>query len=841
MAINPVVSSHGYGDADIYFLNGFPYKDDLLAGLALTGTGEVILNRFLREHKLTTKNVYRGSLIREKLSYSGNNPKKLRVALQEVDVPAYQSLLLDEILDIKPNVIVPLDDIALSAVFPYISTIKKPKGRKYWIDCYRGSILKLRDDWQAKIQHHIRVIPTISPQMLYANPAAKAYIALDFSKIVANAHKQDAIKEYGIRWVAKDAKTLETYFQRAFAKQPKVMTFDIETYGGLLTCISFCFDGFEAVSVPMNQQTAYDKYEVAMIWRLVSKALAHPIGKVNQNIKYDLTILERHGFVVSNIIGDTMLKGHLLYPELPKGLDFYTSIYTPLPYYKDEGKEYDPKLHSRDRLYLYNAQDSIAAHIVDSEQDKDLEEHPQLAKLYKEEIVPLIVIYKNIDERGILVDQEFKTKLNFKYAGLYESNRAMLSQLINNDKFNPGSWQQVGKLIYEDLKFPKRTKTDEYGKVSYKTDKDTLDDLSIHHADQNRLGKTGAAILNRLVVCRKILKVIEYINTNLHPDGTFRGTSNLAGTETGRSSFSKSLDETYSWNKTKLVKLGRSLQTISKHGFTLDEEVFNDWTDKVIANDMRSMFVPRRDHVFVEGDGSQAEARVVAVLAEDWELLASFDKKPKVHAKTAALIFGVDVGIITKDFPSIPNLGIPYYDMGKRIRHAGNYNMGAHRLAQMTHLSVYECQKLLDRFHNAEPQLRGVFHQQIYEYLKKHRSLVTPFGRRRDFFSELADSVYKEALAYIPQSTISDLTKFTLRRIIADLGWEPRFLTEQHDGILAEIHKSKVMEYAQAFKRNYERTLDFRLCSLFRDFVLTVPCELSMSDENWMNLKEFYV
>ncbi len=596
MSINPIVSSHGYGSANIFFLGGHPFKDDLFNGLALTGNSETTLNQFLRPHKLNVKNTYRSVLIKEKLSYSGNNSKKLRIALGELDVKAYQALLLEELKSISPNVIVPLDDLALGAVFPHIETISKPRGRKYWVDCYRGSVLSLRADYQIHLKNQVRVIPTIAPNLMYANPAARAYVSLDYEKIVAHKEQTQPIKEYGMRWVAKDSQSFENYLTRSFAKNPEFVTFDIETYAGLITCISFCFDGYEGVSVPLYESS--NKYrhqliEKALLWRLVARVLAHPIPKVNQNIKYDLTILERHGFVVNNIRGDIMLKGHLLYPELPKGLDFYTSIYTEIPYYKDEGKEYNPRLHTRDRLYLYNAQDSIAAHVINTKQEIDIQEHPRLKALYEEEIVPLIIIYKNIDERGILVDQTRKAELLEKYETLYSNNQDILRTLVGDPTFNAKSWQQVGKLLYDELRFPRRIKTDpETGKITYRTDKETLDDLVINHALDNKQGQIGATIINRIVVLRKLAKIIEYINTPLHPDGRFHGTSNLAGTETGRSSFSKSLDEAF-WfeskknqlilDKSTKTRLGRSLQTISKHGFQVDEEIFNDWDDKVIT------------------------------------------------------------------------------------------------------------------------------------------------------------------------------------------------------------------------------------------------------------------
>lgn len=858
----PIVSAHGYGDANIMFLSGFPSKDDIRNGVALSGYAETTLSSLMRAAKLDLKKAYRNCFIKQELEYSGTNPKKLSKALAKIDVEAYKNLLFSDIKDVNPNIVVPLDDIALSAVFPHINAIKKPKGRTHWVYCYRGSSLPLRDDFARDLPNVIRIIPSLHPQILNQDYSARAYVQIDFQRLAQFQNHRNAIENYGNIWIARDYRSLSNFFERGLQENDGFVTFDIETFYGMITCISFCFNGVEAVSVPLSPYfyPEISKGELALIWQLVGKLLKHDIPKNNQNIKFDWIILLRHGFVVNNVIHDTMLKGALLYPELPKGLDFYTSIWTPISYYKDEGKEFDPRKDNKDKLLFYNAKDSLAAHIINVEEDKELEENGQ-KNLYYNEIAPLLLIYKNIDETGISVDDEQKTRLLYKYTGMFERNRDILRGLVNNPDFNPNSPQQVGRLVYEELKFPKRTKTNEHGIKGYRTDKETLDDLLINYGEQNAQGFYGCNILRRQILCRKLAKVIETIKTPLYPDNTFRGSSNLAGTETGRSSFSKALDERF-YTETELAerkankkayaikyRLGRSLQTISKHGFKVDDEVYDDFEAAEIAHDLRSMLVPRRGYCFVEGDGSGAEARFVFVLAEDWDGLASMDQKPKIHAKTAALCFGIDVNLIRKDehgqwTPSIPKIGMTYYDGGKRIRHAGNYRMEEFRLAQMTHMSLSDCKVALNRFHASNPKIRSVFHADIDKAIQKYKALETPFKRKRQFFDRISNKLYKEATAQIPQSTISDQTKFTMPRIIEQLsgyGSKYRFLTEQHDGILAEVLIDYKMEYAEAFKRIYERPIDCRIGSLSRDFDLVIPAEMSASEENWMNLMDIHL
>lgn len=843
LSFNPTVSSHGYSDAKIFFLSGFPLAEDITTGLALSGASERSLNNHMNPHGMNVKKCYRGCLIREKLEYSGHNPRKQKLALTKVNREMYELLLRQEITELKPNVIVPLDDVALDAVFPHIRGMQKAKGRKYWVSCYRGSVLPLREDWQAGLEYPVKVIPTLHPQMLFIDWQAQSYVDVDYRRIIQFSQSFAAIQTHGVCEVVRKAEHLQTFLSNGFENNDGFLTYDIETWGGFITCISFCFNGIHAISVPLIGSDI-PIGELTFIIKLVGKALAHPLAKCGQNVKYDWTVCDRHNFLTNNVVHDTMLKASLIYAEWPKGLDFLTSMYTEMPYYKDEGKEYNPKLHSRDRLYLYNARDSLATHLVNKNQEQDLKDQG-VHDLYYKEIAPLILIYKNMDLTGVQVDDARRQELSFKYKNMYETNLKIIRTMVGNDKFNPNSPKQVGNLIYEELGFPKRTKIDEEGNKSYKTDKDTLDDLLINHGESNKSGKFGYNLIVRTIACRKIARVSDYIHTELHADNRWRASSNLAGTETGRSSSSKTIDEIYLSEeeakrlKRYTTKLGRSLQTISKHGFTMDEEVFDSGEDAVIANDLRSMFVPTRGFIFIEGDGSQAEARVVAVLAEDWELLAAFDQKPNIHKKTAGFLFDMDPELIGKESPTLPKIGTSFYMIGKKVRHAGNYDMRANRLSMMTHMSVRESEKHLVNFHGRTPNIREVFHREVTNYVRNYRFLVTPFGRKRDFYSKFSDNFFKECFAQIPQSTISDLTKFTMPRIVNDMpGYmkDYRFLTEQHDGILSEVRKERKDEYLEIFKRNYERPIDFRNCSLSRDIDLSVPAELSMSETNWQEL-----
>jgi len=222
-------------------------------------------------------------------------------------------------------------------------------------------------------------------------------------------------------------------------------------------------------------------------------------------------------------------------------------------------------------------------------------------------------------------------------------------------------------------------------------------------------------------------------------------------------------------------------------------------------------------------------------------MLAMFDQKPNIHKKTAGMIFNVDPNIIGKDEPYIPKIGTSYYHIGKIARHAGNNNMKPARLSQMSHIAIHETTRILDVFHSKHPKIRAVFHKEIRDNINNSRTLINPNGRRRVFWGRLDESLYNEAIGNIQQGTISDTTKFSMHRIAKSLGGYMKdyfFLNEAHDGVLTEVRLGRAMEYAETFKKIYERPINFLNCSLSRNVDLVIPCEISKSDLNWMDLAD---
>lgn len=804
--MNQTIRGHGASSAEIMLIADCATPEDIASGEALSGSQEGMLRSLLNERGLNINETWRTCLFKDKTAKEKLNQKNKRDKDKgyeelKLEFPGFSQQIQSEIEGIQPNIIVPLGEYS----FQHLSGLKS-------IYKYRGSILSLREDYRQlyKDSKIPKVIPTFGPGIINENWTSKAYVSIDYSKIAKYKNFYREVKPDGILWIAKSSDEFSTYLKRVNWKD-NFLVFDIETVFGIPVCISFCFDENEAVCVPLEDYEAIDTANRILLWQQVAKVLEASIEKVNQNIKYDQTIMERFHFRVNCVSGnDTVLRAGLLYPELPKNLGFLTSIYTEMPYHKDEGKNEKDK----SKLYLYCAKDALATRRIFVQQTEELKEL-ELEELH-EKTKKLFHIYKKIDGKGIRVDELARSYLVAKYSTMLDVHKSVLCHLANRE-INVRSYPQID-LLMKDLKYPKRASYDE----------DTIEEL----VGWPLADPLGPVILKEIIYIRKIFKILEYLNTVRHPDGRWRANYNLSGTETGRTSCNSSIDQMFelvagvvTFNDS--TRAGRSLQTISKHGFLIGNEV--------IGKDIRKIFVASPGKILVEVDLSGAEARVDCVLSMSFDLLDRFEN-PGIHKYTGSILYDKPAEEIKKNTLE--------YHLSKIFRHATERRIGPKRLAQITHKSIAECETKLAKLHDAEPNIKAVFHKDIEDYVTKYRNLTTPHGRRRDFFARADHSMFNEAISFYPQAIVSDQNKFSfidLTEEWSSIGKDTDiYLNEAHDSSLVEIDPGDLEFYAKTAKKYLERPIDFRKGSIKRDFELVIPCEVEYG-ECWYGMEEFKI
>jgi hypothetical protein len=180
--------------------------------------------------------------------------------------------------------------------------------------------------------------------------------------------------------------------------------------------------------------------------------------------------------------------------------------------------------------------------------------------------------------------------------------------------------------------------------------------------------------------------------------------------------------------------------------------------------------------------------------------------------------------------------------MGKPARHGGNFDMGAGEISHQYHISADFADMLIRKFHDNSPNIRNVFHAGIRKCVEDLGCLVSPHGRRRDFFGRRnISTTHKAAYSAIPQATVSDHVKFEILRPLYEKYAERgvQFINERHDSLLLGVPREMVNEVAEDFIKFGNTPIDFSRCSLPREIPLVIPTDLNWSDTNWKEMKDW--
>lgn len=846
----------GYDQADLFIVGDYARRNDAQTGFCLSGYYAGKIKEHLSDANFNIDQSYRTCIIKyyEKGLGVGTWKQDAKILEAHYEVEGitegfYLEELVTELNLIKPAVILGLGEFALRVL-----TGKEGIGK------WRGSILPLERSLQKLVERHgIKVVCTEHPYEETKQEEIKFLIRLDVQKAVDLLYRPGFRHDYHKVRVARNFNDY-LQFRTKYDDHPMWMTTDIETRLGFITCASFSFDGEAGLTIPMTG-ASLDPMDKARMCYALAKDLEDPlISKSNQNIGYDKLIYQRFGYRVAPVRWDTMLAASVIAPEFQKDLGFLTSIYTDMPYYKDEGRDFDPSRHSYDQLYEYCARDSISAYQIMQKQREELEARGDIEFLTRF-VMPLFDMYFEMQACGFPIDIAKRDELIAKYEALRELKYIETKAIVGGD-INLNSSTQVGKFM-EANKFPVLRHRVESGFMVVNTDVESLRKMrSASPLDYRKCEvpyESALRFLNLVLLIRRINKILEYLDVGIHPWGRVHTSVKIGGTSSGRTSNSKTPDQVAIWEtetkilkagpktetKLKLKRLGCSFQTVTKHGFIVEgeseEELEEDGIeDGTIGTDVREIYKADPGWAIVEIDRSQAEARVVDLLSEDYEALEEYGKIDK-HCKTASYIFtkySYDEIFRLSKIAKTPD-GEYMRFIGKKGAHAANYDMGDFRLSSMANIPISFAREILIKIHNARPKIRKVYHYEVEKQVKAHRMMENPYGRIRMFYKSLDGHGIKVAYSWYPQSTISDGTKKAALYIHTVVDRDKAFLlAENHDSLTAMVHHTYIRKYVNIAKPALEAPIDFRRGSFPRDYQMVIPVEVSIGRKNWGQMKD---
>ena len=346
-----------------------------------------------------------------------------------------------------------------------------------------------------------------------------------------------------------------------------------------------------------------------------------------------------------------------------------------------------------------------------------------------------------------------------------------LAAAVWDKGLNPASPKQLKEFFYERMHLPE-VKIREKGQSKVSTNREALEKLEVYlHA------RPFVALIEDYRDKKALLNQLE---NEIDPDGRFRMSINIAGTETGRISTSKSATGT-----------GGNGQNL-KRDDDLEEGEYS----------IRRMFIADAGKKLGNIDLEQTESRDVGLLQGtilgDWRYLNSCEQGD-LHVTVAKLVW-----------PELPWNGDPKHDraiadrpfyrhfshrdMSKRGGHLTNYMGTAWTAARKLKVPLRIMENFQEKYIEvAFPAFQGWWRWTAQE-LQTKGYLVTPYGRKRIFFGRKDDpATLREAVAFVPQSMTADRMNLGMWRV-----W--KFMPEVQ--LLAQVHDSICFQYDEAADEN---------------------------------------
>ena len=194
----------------------------------------------------------------------------------------------------------------------------------------------------------------------------------------------------------------------------------------------------------------------------------------------------------------------------------------------------------------------------------------------------------------------------------------------------------------------------------------------------------------------------------------------------------------------------------------------------------------------------------------------------------------------------------PYYTRVKTGVHLTNYGGQAETAARAMGVTRHEAEKFQKRWFQIHPQILN-WQKKVEEQLQTTRSVSNRFGFKRTYFDRM-EGLLKEALAYIPQSTVGLVTNQGIcntrpsHLYSSPLGahlYDPEVemlrsrLAELDLQILLQVHDSIVFQYPTFREAEILPLLQRALAVIVPyDDPLVIPWGLKTSTISWGDAEE---
>jgi DNA polymerase-1 len=417
-----------------------------------------------------------------------------------------------------------------------------------------------------------------------------------------------------------------------------------------------------------------------------------------------------------------------------------------------------------------------------AEKLRDLLFRAEMLQLFEKIETPLIYTLYDMEIRGIRVNKaalkDYGTNLEAGI-GVLEKN---IYELVG-EEFNINSPKQLGVILFEKLRLPFGKKT----KTGYSTSADILERLQGEHP-----------VIAMILEYRQLTKLkstyADGLAGYIREDGRIHGHFHQTITATGRIS-------------------------------STDPNLQNIPIRMELGRQIRKVFIPEEDYVFLDADYSQIELRVLAHMSGDERLIQAYKEAKDIHRITASEVFHTPFDEVTPAQRS----------SAKAVNFGIVYGISSFGLGQDLNITRKEAERYIEKYFQTYPKVKSYLDRLVAQ-AKEEGFSTTLFGRRRPI-PELTSSNFMQrsfgervAMNAPIQGTAADIIKIAMVRVNQKLkkqNMRSRLILQIHDELLIEAYKDEIEAVSKIMLEEMQKAAQ-----------LLVPLEVEVKEgKNWFEAK----
>jgi uracil-DNA glycosylase family 4 len=781
----------GPATAKVFIVGEFPGEGDLLKSRPFSSASGYELKKILSEANLFFESCYVTYVYPDRCtsgidSLIAKNKTSVRphhVLYQQKyitpELLEYIERLKQELLLVKPNVVVAMGNLALFALTG-----------QWGVNSWRSSVM------ESTLIPGLKVIPTISPNILYAQWKWRPLIVHDFKRVRREMQSPDIIRpEYNFL-LRPDYATAHSVLTQlamqakaAAATEPFRLACDIETRAGHIACIGFAWSSLDAICIPLMCLERPEGYwtleEEANLVYLIQIIFQYAV-LIGQNFNYDAQYIYRHWhFIARHPVRDTMLKQHSCFSNMDKNLAFLSSMYCDDHlYWKDDRTlwQQGEDGEGENSYWQYNCTDAVRTYAIDTVLDSVVSGLKLQAVSDFQQTLALPVL--NTMNKGIRVDNTARAAFALELMESVASREAYLLEVLGRE-VNIKSPKQMQELFYDEFAQPVL--------LGKKTQSPTTDDEALRRIS------TREPILKPITNCISELRSLgvfhsTFVSAPLDTDGRIRTSFNIAGTDTYRFASSKNA-----------FGSGLNVQNIPSGGDT--------GSDGLSLPNVRKLFLPDPGHTFFDIDLDSADLRIVAYESDCKWLKAQLNAGRKPYVEVAKEYYRDPT--ITKHHKSYP--------VFKALCHGTHYLGTPSGLAPRIGLLVHEVERIQKWYYDLCPEIK-VWQEEIKKQVSGRRYITNILGYRFHFFDKIEGTIFNQAVAWIPQSTVA---------CIINRGYVNIHNNLPEAQVLLQVHDSLAGQYPSHLGWVKDRIIEESRITLPYAEPLVIPVGIKTSTKSW--------